>query len=305
VDALIGVGGEEEPPPALRATSPNVASILGEETVGGASLLGEETVIPVLHLWMAGDQASRGLDRLREAGAPVTEEPRAAIRAIAGLTRLTAEESAPTLEPITGPLEEWGPPLVEGELAVTGDEAVAVAERFGFPVVVKVVSPGLAHKTEMGGVAVDLGDGAAVAEAFDRVTGAARTAGLGVDGARVERFRPGLELIVGGIVDPVFGPMVSVGIGGVLAELLDDVSFAPAPVDESGATGMIDRLRGRRLLDGYRGSPAADVDELARIVSRVSRGLAGGTVDEVEFNPLVWTGEEWVAVDWLVSPSTG
>lgn len=256
--------------------------------------------VPILHLWMAGDQASRGLDRLRETGAAVTEEPRAAIRAVAGLTRLTAREPASVSEPISGPLGEWGLPLVEGHVAATRSEAVAIAERLGFPVVVKVQSPGLAHKTEVGGVALDLGDPGEVAVAFDRVTSAARNAGLEVEGARVERFRPGLEVIVGGVLDPVFGPMVSVGIGGVLAELLDDVVLAPAPVDESGAAAMIDRLRGRALLDGYRSSPAADVAGLARIVSLVSRGLVGGSSDEVEVNPLVWTGEEWVAVDWLV-----
>jgi hypothetical protein len=90
-------------------------------------------------------------------------------------------------------------------------------------------------------------------------------------------------------------------MGGVLTELLDDVVFAPAPVDEIGALGMIQRLRGRALLDGYRGSPPADLGELARVVSLVSRGLVGSGYAEVEINPLVWDGEEWVAVDWLIA----
>ena len=256
--------------------------------------------VPILHLWMAGDQASGGLDMLREAGVAVTEEPRAAMRAMAGLTRLIGLRPAPKLEPITGPIDSWGLPLVEGAVAANRDEALAVAERLGYPMVVKVHSPGLAHKTEVGGVSLDLRTPDAVLEAYDRVVVSARAAGVDVDGVRVERFRPGLELIVGGITDPSFGPMVSVGIGGVLTELLDDVVFAPAPVDESAAAAMIDRLRGRPLLDGYRGGQAADVAGLARIVSQVSRGLVGGSADEVEINPLVWTGEEWVAVDWLV-----
>ncbi|MGH8953359.1 MAG: acetate--CoA ligase family protein, partial [Acidimicrobiia bacterium] len=267
-----------------------------------SALLDIDVGVPILHLWMAGDQALLGLERLREAGAAVAEEPRAAIRAMAGLTRLAGLRPTPTLEPITGPIDGWGLALVEGEVAVTRDEALAVAERLGYPVAVKVHTPGLAHKTELGGVALDLRDAAAVTAAFDRVTESARAMGLDVDDVRVERFRPGLEVIVGGIIDPMFGPMISVGIGGVLTELLDDVVFAPAPVDESAAAGMIDRLRGRRLLDGYRGGPAADGAGLARIVSLVSRGMIGGSVDEVELNPLVWTGEEWVAVDWLVVP---
>jgi hypothetical protein len=116
----------------------------------------------------------------------------------------------------------------------------------------------------------------------------------------VERYRPGLELIIGGLVDPVFGPVVSVGMGGVFTEVLNDVVFAPAPVGIEGARRMIDGLGGRPLLDGFRGSNPADVDELARIVSVVSRGLIGSGLGEVELNPLVWTGDEWVAVDWLV-----
>jgi hypothetical protein len=111
-------------------------------------------------------------------------------------------------------------------------------------------------------------------------------------------------MIVGGLVDPVFGPLVSVGIGGVLTELLGDVVFVPAPVDEAGARRMINRLRGRLLLDGFRGGSPADFGGLARIVSVVSRGLVGSAVQEVEVNPVIWTGEEWVAVDWLVVTGT-
>lgn len=92
---------------------------------------------------------------------------------------------------------------------------------------------------------------------------------------RIQRYRPGLEMIVGGFLDPSLGPVVSVGTGGVLTEVVDDAVFAPAPVDEAAAEAMIDRLRGRRLLDGYRGLPPADIGSLAGIVSLVSRGLAG------------------------------
>jgi hypothetical protein len=106
-------------------------------------------------------------------------------------------------------------------------------------------------------------------------------------------------MIVGAMIDPVFGPLVSVGMGGVLTELLGDVVFAPAPVDEAGARAMLGRLRGRGLLDGFRGSPPADVGDLVRIVGLVGRGLVGSGLTEVEINPLVWTGTEWVAVDWL------
>jgi hypothetical protein len=103
----------------------------------------------------------------------------------------------------------------------------------------------------------------------------------------------------------VFGPLISVGIGGVFTELLDDVVFALAPVDEGEAGAMVERLRGRALLDGFRGSSPADVDGLARIVSLVSRGMTGSGLREVEINPLIWDGEGWVGVDWLVVHERG
>lgn len=269
------------------------------------TLLDLETSVPILHLWMAGDQAAEALEGLRQAGVPVTDEPRAAIRALAGLARL-ANWSAPVeMQPIIGAFEEWGLPLIEGAIARTADEAIAVAESLGYPVVVKVVSSGLAHKTEVGGVQVDLRDASAVSHAIDEVTTAASAVGQSVEGVRVERYRPGLEMIIGGLVDPVFGPLVSVGIGGVLTELLDDVVFAPAPVDEIQATAMIDRLRGRELLDGFRGASRSDLDELAQIVSRVSRGITGSGLRELEINPLTWDGAGWVAVDWLLVQERG
>jgi acetate---CoA ligase (ADP-forming) len=269
------------------------------------ALLDLDAPVPILHLWMAGDQAAEALEGLRQAGAPATEEPRAAIRALAGLGQLANWSAPEETQPIDGAFEEWGLPLIDGAIARTADEAIAIATSLGYPVVVKVVSSGLAHKTEVGGVRVDLRDASAVSRAIDEVTAAASAAGQSVEGVRVERYRPGLEMIVGGLVDPVFGPLISVGIGGVLTELLDDVVFAPAPVDETQAAAMIERLRGQALLDEYRGASRSDRDELARIVSLVSRGMAGSGLLEVEINPLTWDGEVWVAVDWLLVQERG
>jgi succinyl-CoA synthetase beta subunit len=254
---------------------------------------------------MAGDQAVDALANLRQAGAPVTEEPRAAIKLLAGLARLSRWFALGDLPLIEDDFERWGLPLVEGETAHTAEEAIAAADRLGYPVVVKVVSPGLAHKTETGGVKLALDDAEEVAGAIDEVTATAIEAGQIVEGVRVERYRPGLEMIVGGLVDPVFGPLVSVGSGGVLTELIDDVIFATAPVGINEAREMIHRLRGRPLLEGVRGSATADVDELARIVSLVSRGIAASGYQQVEINPLIWDGDAWVAVDWLVIQDRG
>jgi acyl-CoA synthetase (NDP forming) len=265
------------------------------------ALLALEAPVPLLHLWMAGDQAADALDHLRRDGAPVTEEPRAAIRGLAGLARQATWSALGDLPLIDGDFEGWGLPLVEGETAHTTDEAMAAADRLGYPVVVKVVSPGLSHKTETGGVKLALGDAGEVARAIDEVTAAATGEGQTVEGVRVERYRPGLEVIVGGLVDPVFGPIVSVGTGGVMTELIDDVVFGVAPVGVNEARALIHRMHGKTLLDGFRGSGPPDVDGLARIVSIVSRGIAGSSLQEVEVNPLIWDGESWVAVDWLVA----
>jgi acyl-CoA synthetase (NDP forming) len=264
-----------------------------------SALLDLDPPRPLLHLWMAGDQAWHGLTMLREGGIPVTEEPRAAIRGVAGLARLSQIPAVTPVESLGADFEDWGLPLVEGEVVASSEDAVAAAERLGYPVVVKVSSPGLAHKTELGGVRLNLPDSQAVIDAFEEVVAAAGSAGVVVDGARVERYRPGLELIVGALVDPVFGPVVSVGMGGVLTELVGDVVFAPAPVDTREGRAMIARLRGHRLLDGFRGGPRADVDALSQLVSIVSRGLIGSGLREVEINPLIWDGRGWVAVDWL------
>jgi acetyl-CoA synthetase/acetyltransferase len=263
------------------------------------SLLDLRTDATLIHLWMAGDQGTEGLAALRGRGVAVTEEPRAAIRALAGLAIPPRPTRLP--DPILGSPESWGVPLIGGKLARTSAEAVLAAESLGYPVVVKLEARGLDHKTESGGVFLDLRNGVEVEHASESVMSVAATVGLTDAAMRVQRFRPGLEMVVGALHHHSFGPMVSVGFGGVLAEVVEDVAFAPAPVTTETAHAMIDRLRARRLLDGYRGAPPADVGELGRIVSLVSRGIAGHSVQEFEINPLIWDGTEWLAVDVLVA----
>lgn len=264
------------------------------------SLLGLQPGAPVVHLWMAGDQAGDALGILRRAGAPVTEEPRAAVRSLAALTA-PAEAPEPTV-PISGPLSSWDLPLVDFRLAANPEEAVEAAADVGYPVVVKIVSPGLAHKTEIGGVRPGLSSATEVESAFAEMTAAAVRGGLTVEGVRVEPYRPGLEMIVGGIVDDTFGPLVSVGLGGVHTELLGEVEFAPAPLSPAGARKLIERMRARPVLEGWRSGPRPDVEALAGVVSTVSRGLVGSSLSEIELNPLIWDGTAWVAVDWLAVP---
>jgi len=258
-----------------------------------ASLMGLVTETRILHLWMTGGQGREGLRTLREYGAPVTEDPRAAIRALAAPR--PRDPRAENLQPMPGGLETWGLPLIETRSVSTVEEAADAAEMFGYPVVLKVEAAGLVHKTQHDGVRLDLRDREAVVAAFREVV---TSANLDVRSACVQRYRPGLEMILGVVVDDLFGPLVSVGLGGVLTELLNDVVFAPAPVDQTMAQAMIDRLKGRRFLDGSRAAPV-DVTELARLVSLISRGFVCSDLHEVEINPLIWDGKEWIAVDWI------
>ncbi len=293
VEAVAGSGDYDI---VLAVSTPHPAS---HSEARAASLLALETGAVVLHLWMAGSQATAGLGALREGGAPVTEEPRAAILALSGLSRLGSREPEPGMPPLEGGIEDWGLPLIDGAAVSSPAEAARAADALGYPVVVKVDAPGLFHKTEAGGVRVNLGDANAVQAAYEHVVGSARDAGHAVTGVRVEPHRPGLEVIVAAIEDETFGPIVSVGLGGVFTEVVGDVVFAAAPIDTETARAMVHRLRAAKALEGVRGRSPADVGELARIVSVLSRGFVGSDLMEVEINPLIWDGDEWVAVDWL------
>ncbi|MBO0829886.1 MAG: acetate--CoA ligase family protein, partial [Streptosporangiales bacterium] len=174
---------------------------------------------PLLQLWLAGDLGEEGLSRLRDHAVPVTEEPRAAMRALAGLVRLAelraaAESAVPEVTENAWPvasdtsprtehgvknlLRQWGFPVVDGAVATTSAEARAVARSVGFPVALKVSSPDVQHKSDVGGVRTDLHDEDDVEAAFDDVCRAVaqNAPGTRVDGALVEQYRPGLEIIV-------------------------------------------------------------------------------------------------------------
>ncbi|MDP3984408.1 MAG: acetate--CoA ligase family protein, partial [Acidimicrobiia bacterium] len=275
----------------------------------------------VVNLWMAGDLGEKGLALLRAAQVPVAEEPRAAMAALAGLARLAALKEDPRIEhadPVSATvggqagehesklfLEGLGIPVVEGGLARSAEEAVVIAGKIGFPVVVKVSSAGIAHKTEIGGLQTGIGDDEALRRAYDLVMAAGKAVpGVTIDGVRVERHRSGLELIVGAVRDPTFGPIALLGLGGIYTESLDDVAVAPAPVTASGAMRMMARWGGRRVLSSARQGRPPDVEALAAIVARVGGILVSSQLEEIELNPLVWTGEGWEALDALVRGPT-
>ena len=270
---------------------------------------------PVVYLWMAGDVAAHGMAILREAGAPFTEEPRAAMAALAGLARLVDASPEPgrgaTFDiKVTGTSSEHaskvllrglGAPVVAGGLATTVEEAVQIAETIGYPVVLKVSSAQIPHKTEIGGLRIGINDESGIGKAYTEVIRAGDVVpGAVIDGILVERQVSGLEMIVGAVRDPTFGPMVLVGLGGVFAESFDDAVTAPLPISRSGALRMISRMRGRGVLSSNRTGVQPDIDSLAAVVVRIGEIVDNSDLEEIEINPLVWDGASWVALDALV-----
>jgi acetate---CoA ligase (ADP-forming) len=198
-----------------------------------------------------------------------------------------------------------GLPVVEERRTTTAEAAAEAAAALGFPVVLKLDSPDIAHKTEVGGVRLNLGSEPAVREAFDAITASARhhAPNARIDGVLVQRMaQRGVELILGAKRDPQFGPMVLVGTGGVQAELWRDVALDLAPVTPEEAERMLRSLKGFPLLDGFRGAERADVAAVAAAVAALSSlvAAAGERIVEAEINPLIAGPWGCLAVDGLV-----
>ena len=205
-------------------------------------------------------------------------------------------------------LASYGIPGPREAVAARAEEAVEAAERIGYPVVLKILSPDIQHKTEIGGVRVGLGDEAAVDRAFREVTEAARRhhPRARLEGALIQEMIPAnaVEVILGILRDPDFGPVVVFGSGGVLVELLKDSSLHLPPLSREDALEMIHQTKGARLLQGFRGRPPADLDALADTLVRLSQLAVdlGNLVAALDINPLMVLpdGEGVRAVDALV-----
>ena len=191
--------------------------------------------------------------------------------------------------------------VVEARLATARDDAVAVAGELGYPVVLKVISPQITHKTDVGGVKLDLGSAEAVGAAFDAIVQAVRAAApdATIDGVSVQRMAaPGVEVIVGMTMDPQFGPVLMFGLGGVLVEVLKDVAFRVVPITPRDARQMVREIQGFPLPQGYRGQEPADVEALERLLLQISQFIeAHPDVAELDLNPVFAYPKGAVAVD--------
>jgi acetate---CoA ligase (ADP-forming) len=277
----------------------------------GRELLAEGGIqlLPGIDLGMTAlGHALRWLEHRRGPDAAHDDEPE---RAAAGLVPPGA-----TRRPAADPGHPWseaaarellagsGVPVVPGELVNSADAAVAAARRLGLPVVLKVCSAQIAHKSDIGGVAVGPGTEEEVRAAYQRVSAAGRAVpGARVDGVLVSPLRTGgVELIAGVTVDPTFGPVLAVGLGGVWVEVLGDTSLRMLPVGPGEVKRMLAELRGSPLLLGARGSRPVDLDALAEVIWRLGNTAAGldGSLRALEVNPLWADGDRIEALDVLV-----
>jgi acyl-CoA synthetase (NDP forming) len=247
-------------------------------------------------------QAGRGAVAPRVSAA-TARGTAAALLAGAPHTTLTEREGKQVLA-------AYGVAVVSDTLCTTADASVAAAVACGMPVVMKVESPDIAHKTEAGVIRLGLRDAAQVREAFNAVmANAARVSPAPrIHGVVVQPMVPqGVEVMVGARIDAQFGPMVVAGLGGVFVELIKDTAVALAPVSAAEAMAMLQRLKGRAVLEGFRGMPSVSLPHLAEVIARISELAADqqGLIAELDVNPLICAGERIIAVDALIVKSGG
>jgi succinyl-CoA synthetase beta subunit len=197
----------------------------------------------------------------------------------------------------------------DGDLACTADEATAIAKRIGYPVVLKAQAAALSHKTEAGGVMLDIADETALRSAWSTMMAGVKRAAPGVtlDGALVEKMSPkGIELMVGAKRDAGWGTVLLLGLGGIWVEALGDVQLLPGGASEEMIREALNKLRSAKLLAGVRGAPPADVDAVVQVVRAIGRVMQTmPDVTEIDVNPLTVhaNGQGATALDALIVTS--
>ena len=198
-------------------------------------------------------------------------------------------------------LASAGIPVVEAKLATTADEAASVANDIGYPVALKIVSQQITHKSDVGGVVLNIEDADAVRAAFAEITKAGKKADAKaqIDGVSVQRMaEPGVEVITGMTMDPQFGPVLMFGLGGVLVEVLKDVAFRIVPITRRDASQMIREIQGFPILEGHRGAEPSDIGALEALLVQLSEFIeAHPDIVELDLNPVFAYPKGAVAVD--------
>jgi acyl-CoA synthetase (NDP forming) len=198
-------------------------------------------------------------------------------------------------------LHDAGIPVAVAESASSPGDAAAVADRLGYPVVLKIVSPDIAHKSDVGGVKVGVGSADEVKAAFDEIMASvnAQQPDATIEGVAVQKMAPaGTEVIVGMSKDPQFGPVMMFGLGGIFVEVLKDVAFRIVPLEARDAKEMVREIKGFPVLEGVRGQDPADLAALEGLILKVSEFVeAHPEIDELDLNPVFAYKDGAIAVD--------
>jgi acetyltransferase len=300
---------------------------VADAIVGAVRNRRDKAVVAVL---MGRTGLSEGRAELHTVGVPAFVFPESAARALAALCRYQewlarpSDDAAPLAvdraraarviaDARAGGREQlhqsealalcaaYGIPTVQARPAHSPDEAASVAAALGFPVVMKVISPDIVHKSDVGGVALGIEDATQARAAYDVMLRDVRRRApdATIEGVLVQRMvRGGLETIVGVSHDRLFGPLVMFGLGGIYVEALRDVVFRVAPIGQLDAQDMLDGIRGTQILAGMRGRAGANRPALAEVLRRVSQLAADFTeIAELDINPLLAFEDRVVAVD--------
>lgn len=289
---------------AKGSTKPLVYTVLGDRSLLPQELVElarENRVI----LSRSADRSLRAIRQVLKHGLALERAKRTVPAApIANIPKLGAGTQAEWLSKKV--LAAAGVNIPPGDLSRSADEAVAIAKRIGFPVAMKAQAAKLAHKTEAGGVLLNIGNEAGVRAAWQELYDSVKRydASVRLEGVLVETMsKRGLEMVVGAKRDPNWGPVVIVGIGGVLIELIGDVRLIPPDLSDKAIIDEIGKLKTAKLLKGFRGSPAADVKAIARVAVAVGQLIRTvPEITEIDINPLVVYGEEEgaMALDALI-----
>jgi len=198
-------------------------------------------------------------------------------------------------------LNEVGISVSDTRLATSREEAISISRQFGFPVVLKIASPDIVHKSDVAGVKLGLRTSKQVGKAYDDILRAVSQnySPAVIQGVSVQKMaRPGVEVIIGMSKDAQFGPVLMFGLGGILVEVLKDVSFRIVPLTKRDAAEMIREIKGYPLLEGYRGQEPVDVSNLEELLVKVSRFVEQNPeVKELDLNPIFAYSDGAVAVD--------
>jgi len=272
---------------------------------------------PVLASFMGLVDVSGGVRILEEARVPHYGFPEDAVRAFAAMTHYAEWVGRPRTEVRTFPvdraqvgavlqeaprgmfaretlafrlLEAYGFPLAPWAEASSAEEAVIRASAIGFPLALKVLSPQIVHKIDVGGIRLNLGAPSEVRAAYEEmmVEIPRRHPGAAIEGVIIQKMMPGVETILGINRDPQFGPILMVGLGGIYVEVLKDVTFRLAPIRELGARRMVESLKAGQILRGLRGRPPADIEALVECIERLSQlAVDVPQIAELDINPLM------------------